>query len=100
MRGTWAGVLGASEAVRGQCLAGRGRVGWADVEGGGGQKGGVVVVLPGGSAMARKWAEMGWGVVGVDGEGVGWEGGGGGGGGGGSVWGKVGYGRFRRGSIY
>lgn len=63
MRGTWAGVLGASEAVRGHCLAGRGRVGWADVEGAGGWKGGVVVVLPGGSEMARKWAGMGWGDV-------------------------------------
>lgn len=66
-RSSWAWVMQAVGAVRGQCLKGRGLAGWADVEGAAGGKGAVLMVIPVGSWMADVWVD---GVEGVRGSGT------------------------------
>lgn len=62
VKSSWEVVLGAVTAVRQQCLKPRGQPGWADMAGGGGAKASIVLTLPAGSEMARKWAVgLGWG---------------------------------------
>ena len=55
---TWENVIGALAAVRLQCVKLRKQPGWTDIEGVGGRKAAIVLLIPARSEMAMDWASI------------------------------------------